>query len=110
MSTIVPFGKYKGLAIENINDLRYIIWLAGYRLFYTKIEKAYGSAVKYVDEKQPQIRKAALEYLERKCWHCGKKLVPIGHKRINGASHDDWKTRKFHKECWLELKKEEEDN
>lgn len=43
------------------------------------------------------------------CHRCCKKLVPIGTSRENGADHSDWPTRKYHKKCWKELKKEEED-
>lgn len=41
-----------------------------------------------------------------KCSKCGKKLVPIGTSRKNGASHNDWDSRKLHKKCWLELNEE----
>lgn len=42
------------------------------------------------------------------CQYCYKKLVPIGSSRCNGASHNDWPTRKYHKKCW-KLKKEDEE-
>ena len=42
------------------------------------------------------------------CQCCFKKLVPIGNSRANGASHDDWDGRKYHKKCWMEMKDEEE--
>lgn len=38
------------------------------------------------------------------CHHCCTKLVPVGHARSNGRSHNDWPTRKYHKKCWKELK------
>lgn len=48
--------------------------------------------------------------INRNCQRCHKKLVPIGGARDNGSSsHDDWSTRKYHKKCWKEMKKEEED-
>ena len=34
------------------------------------------------------------------CLACGKKLVPIGTSRSNGAAHDDWDDRKYHKQCF----------
>jgi hypothetical protein len=41
------------------------------------------------------------------CIECGRKLVPIGHARFaRGAGHDDWATRVLHKACWLERKRE----
>lgn len=42
------------------------------------------------------------------CKHCGTKLMPIGNSRINGRAHNDWDTRKLHKKCWLDLKKDDE--
>lgn len=35
---------------------------------------------------------------------CGKQIVPIGHDRKNGKNHPDWKNRKLHKECWVDIK------
>lgn len=32
-----------------------------------------------------------------------RKLPPIGHTRLNGADHDDWIERLYHKECWKNL-------
>lgn len=34
------------------------------------------------------------------CKYCNKKLVSIGHKRQNGANHNDWDDRMYHKKCW----------
>ena len=34
------------------------------------------------------------------CKHCRGKLVPIGSRRLNGAGHDDWDDRQFHKQCY----------
>jgi len=34
------------------------------------------------------------------CKLCKKSLVPIGNKRKNGADHNDWKKRKYHKKCF----------
>lgn len=38
-----------------------------------------------------------------KCYYCKKTLIPIGNSRTNGKFHDDWKTRKYHKKCWIEI-------
>ena len=43
-----------------------------------------------------------------KCEWCGGTLVAVGHARANGADHEDWSTRKFHKQCYKEKKEEEE--
>lgn len=40
------------------------------------------------------------------CLHCGKALCPIGTSRKNGKAHDDWATRKYHKKCWVEIKRQ----
>ena len=34
------------------------------------------------------------------CHLCKNKLVKIGSSRFNGAYHDDWDSRKYHKKCW----------
>lgn len=40
----------------------------------------------------------------RTCKACGKALVSIGRARKNGKqTHDDWKTRQYHKKCWFNL-------
>ena len=37
-----------------------------------------------------------------KCIWCNNSLTPIGHARLFGANHNDWKGRNSHKKCWLE--------
>jgi hypothetical protein len=37
------------------------------------------------------------------CLHCGIKMPVIGSNRTNGADHDDWETRMFHKKCFKEI-------
>lgn len=44
-----------------------------------------------------------------KCLRCGRKLVPVGYARANGASHNDWDSRQFHKCCWVGLGQWERD-
>lgn len=41
-----------------------------------------------------------LETKKHKCVYCGKVLVKIGRKRVNGKNHDDWDDRKYHKKCF----------
>ncbi|HEY6534346.1 MAG TPA: hypothetical protein VIY08_00830 [Candidatus Nitrosocosmicus sp.] len=36
-----------------------------------------------------------------KCAECGKTIVAIGSSRKNGAKHQDWIARKYHKKCWI---------
>jgi len=38
------------------------------------------------------------------CLLCKNKLVSIGSRRVNGAYHDDWDSRKYHKKCWKQIK------
>lgn len=53
------------------------------------------------------------------CERCGKVLVSIGNNRENGKNFStykskktnfnaDWDTRRFHKKCWIEIKKAQE--
>merc|ERR1719487_925300 len=39
------------------------------------------------------------------CAHCNKPLVPVGQARKGGKAHADWHSRKYHKQCWLALKR-----
>jgi hypothetical protein len=39
-------------------------------------------------------------YEEDKCKNCDRPLVAIKDRRANGASGQDWPTRKFHRKCW----------
>lgn len=51
--------------------------------------------------------KALLQH-RRLCRKCGKRLVPIGDARANGAPHPDWEARGLHKKCWLATIREED--
>lgn len=40
------------------------------------------------------------------CVKCCTKLRPIANRRANGViHHKDWNSRKFHKNCWKQMKK-----
>ena len=39
------------------------------------------------------------------CAKCNKPLVPVGQARKGGRAHADWHSRKYHKQCWLALKR-----
>ena len=43
-----------------------------------------------------KIEKIGLKF----CKLCNKKMPPIGNKRENGKSHNDWETREYHKKCF----------
>jgi len=40
-----------------------------------------------------------------KCKHCLKSIVAIGDGRKNGKNHNEWKSRKYHKKCYIEILK-----
>lgn len=105
---ILDFGKHKGKSIDDV-PISYIIFLAGYRLVGTKKYRSNLSACKWIKEVKPAVHAYATSFLLNKCWNCGGQLVPVGHSRMNGASHDDWEGRHLHKKCWRELKTQEEE-
>jgi hypothetical protein len=39
------------------------------------------------------------------CFSCFGRLVPTGHARVNGRDHPDWDDRKYHKQCWVAMRK-----
>lgn len=46
---------------------------------------------------------------DNKCKLCKKTLVPIGTARNNGkTTHNDWKTREYHKKCFVKIMEEKE--
>ncbi len=104
---LLDFGKHKGEELEDV-PLSYVIFLAGYQLSGTKRKKSPLTGCKWVQEHKKDVHDSAKAFLEGRCWHCGGKLVPIGSSRINGASHNDWDGRYLHKQCWRELKQEDE--
>jgi hypothetical protein len=56
----------------------------------------------------PEVIEAAREYIRSKklCLSCSKYMPPVGASRENGAGHDDWKDRAFHKQCYRQLCKD----
>lgn len=56
----------------------------------------------------PDIIQSTKNYLtdNKICLECNKKMPVIGTNRINGANHDDWNSRKFHKLCYKDIIKE----
>ena len=113
MSTPTPkpgytldFGKYKGSTLDNV-PLHYVIWLAGYSLSFTRKKESTSQSAMWIKNNKPEARMSAENFLRGRCWSCGSNLVSIGSSRFNGAGHDDWQGRIFHKKCWAEIKKEE---
>ena len=43
----------------------------------------------------------------KKCLHCNRAMVAIGDKRANGGMTNEWETRKYHKKCFKEIRRNE---
>ncbi len=108
MQDPLDFGKHKRKTLQEV-PLDYVQFLAGFRLEGTKKMKNENSASNWISINKPTVRLSAIEFLRGKCWKCGGKLVPVGTSRQNGAWHDDWEERILHKQCWKQLKAEEDD-
>jgi hypothetical protein len=48
------------------------------------------------------------KYHDSNCLECGKALCAIGHRRVNGKNHPDWESRKYHKQCYVLVEAEHE--
>ncbi len=126
ISTPIPFGLHKGKAFNSpdVPD-SYRQWMSGYHDGLINLNNPvtlqelladdsgqggmYGAkAFDWLKKNYPEFITLAREYIHGKhqCLHCGGKLVPIGHDRANGADHDDWGTRLYHKKCFKQLKHE----
>jgi hypothetical protein len=97
---ILNFGKYKGCYISKIDE-SYLLFLAGEDVWD-------DNARNWIKRNHPEAISAAKNLLKERrkanigiCKACGGKLVPIGYARANGANHADWKTRLYHKKCYL---------
>ena len=55
------------------------------------------------------MQRKSMEPVQKICTRCGRKLVPIGHARANGADHPDWPDRVLHKRCYAAIEKEKEE-
>ncbi len=104
---ILDFGKYKGRSVEDA-PISYILFLAGHRMKGPRKTREESPACSWVQKNKASTCEFAQSYLRDKCYHCGKKIVPIGNSRANGATHDDWNGRYLHKKCWVELKSEDD--
>ena len=102
---LLEFGKYKGVMVNRV-PIEYMIFLAGYRLVGTNREECELEASQWVRDHHRDVHEFARNYLATRCWHCGRKLVPIGSSRNNGAAHHDWNGRYLHKKCWRKLNEE----
>lgn len=57
----------------------------------------------YIDIYEGQCMRCKLNW-NFYCEHCGTQLRPIGHARIGGKNHPDWRSRRYHKKCLKHVK------
>lgn len=100
---ILDFGEHDGTEVKDA-PLKYIIFLAGYHMQGAKRKSLNYTEKEWLTKYVKEFHEHALVYLTKRCWHCGRKLVPIGYARKGGARHNDWADRYLHKKCWVKLK------
>ena len=106
----LDFGKRRGRLVSEL-DPEYLRWLTcrdvtvGRNGHMTVYERSDLDSIKWIKRNRPAAIVAARAFVDESnlCWHCCKRLVPIGDARVNGKNHSDWETRKLHKRCWKEL-------
>lgn len=99
---ILDFGEHNGTNVKD-TPLKYIIFLAGYHMRRERRVSSSSTEKEWLTQHVKAFHEHALVYLTKRCWHCGRKLVPIGHARKKGANHKDWADRYLHKKCWIKL-------
>lgn len=104
---ILDFGEHNGTDMKDV-PLKYMISLTGYEMQMEKRIYSYTAETAWLVTHKKEFHEFALEYMKKKCWHCGRKLVPIGNARKKGANHKDWADRYLHKKCWKKLKPKRE--
>ena len=109
---VLAFGKYKGSDLSAVPKtyLKFLCCWEHYRdddnkVVTESIEDPRSESEEYVLRCQFSTVRAAREFVknERLCFECFRPLVPVGTARANGAWHDDWGTRRFHKRCWASI-------
>ena len=101
---VLPFGKWRGREIKDVPH-EYLRFVCAWNNSKSCQTTSRRSARKWMLKNCPIAIEVARHYViqNKLCGECFKPLVPIGHDRKNGASHADWKTRKYHKRCWMDL-------
>jgi hypothetical protein len=91
----LPFGKHKGKTLKEISLIApdYVMWLTGYKLVDEKKVKFSSPALNTTRKIHAVYVKMAEDFLQTKCWHCFKELVPF-------TTIKDWSGRYLHKKCW----------
>ena len=108
---VLAFGKYKGSDLSAVPKtyLKFLCCWEHYRdddnKVVTETIEDPRESEEYVLRCQFPTVRAAREFVksERLCFECFRPLVPVGTSRANGAWHDDWGTRRFHKRCWASI-------
>ena len=94
----------QSVRINILIPVAYLVWLACYELDGAEIvddTSTRGGIPWLLKNKRDYIIFARREMQRRRlCFNCFKVLPAIGRARMNGADHDDWEGRKFHKGCW----------
>jgi hypothetical protein len=96
----ITFGKHTGTKLIDL-PFSYIKFLTGY---YSREMSSW----KWIKNNHPDIVIYSRNSMLGKCHYCGYMLVPIGNNRVGGAEHQDWISRKYHKQCWIEIQEKKE--
>ena len=115
---VLPFGKYRGQSLSKVpaTYLKFLCCTENVRrdgkvvteeLFVNHGHELFAvpGSQRYILEKQWLSMIHARRYAKdsRLCLECFRPLVPVGGSRRNGACHNDWETRRFHKRCWSQI-------
>ena len=107
----LTFGKYRGKKLSEVPKT-YLKFLCCWEHIRDEDDKVITQEVEDPSEAQEFLLRfqipttyAARKFVrdERLCFECFRPLVPVGTSRANGAWHDDWETRRFHKRCWARI-------
>ena len=101
----LPFGKFQGQTLADV-PLEHLDFLCCWENSKSMQRDCnMNDGQKYLWKCRPEIINEARNYVKdkRRCQECFKPLTAIGTARINGKSHADGSSRKYHKKCWQQL-------
>ena len=118
--SVLLFGKYRGQTLSQV-PATYLKFLCCWenvrrdgKVYHQELHIDHDNdeipeAQRYILGKQWHTMKRARQYAldNRLCLECFRPLVPIGTSRANGAWHNDWATRRYHKRCWTRIEESE---
>ena len=120
---VLAFGKYRGQSIAQLpaSYLKYLCCWDNVRrngkVFHQELHvdrepDEIPRTQSYILSKQWPTMKLARQHVldSRLCLECFRPLVPIGTSRANGAWHNDWESRRYHKRCWSRIDESESDS